>query len=170
MKKNIENLGKYYKPWDQKLIDQCISLYKKGISKNKICPMLNVSEKSVKKYLALNGIGIRPRGFYLGGKNNPSWKGGKTVDKSGYILVYSPNHPYRDNHNYVREHRLVMEKIIGRYLLPEEVVHHINNVNDDNRPENLEVMTQSKHAKNHAKGGRDKATGKFKTREVHDGK
>lgn len=43
----------------------------------------------------------------------------------------------------VAVHRLVMQSVIGRSLLPEETVHHINGVRDDNRPENLELWNQS---------------------------
>lgn len=71
------------------------------------------------------------------GNNNPNWKGGKVKDGNDYIRVLSPDHPYIDIKGYVFEHRLVMEAHLGRTLLPTEVVHHINGINDDNRIENL---------------------------------
>lgn len=46
-------------------------------------------------------------------------------------------------------HRVVMEESLGRKLLPGEIVHHINGDKHDNRPENLEVMSQSEHIKLH---------------------
>lgn len=71
------------------------------------------------------------------GLKHPNWKGGRIKDTNGYILILSPNHPYADRKGYVFEHRLVMEKHLGRTLLPKEVVHHINEIRDDNRIENL---------------------------------
>lgn len=84
------------------------------------------------------------------GKGNPNWKGGKYIDGNGYVLVYAPDHPFPSTGKYIYEHRLVMEKIIGRYLLPEEQVHHTNEVKHDNRPENLVLFANaSEHRKYH---------------------
>lgn len=84
------------------------------------------------------------------GKNNGRWKGGKAKHSSGYILLKSQNHPFKNNHGYVLAHRLVMEKHLGRYLLPVEVVHHINNNKKDNRIENLMLLKNNKeHMKYH---------------------
>jgi hypothetical protein len=71
------------------------------------------------------------------GANNPLWKGGRRVDDKGYILINDVTHPNRPKRRYMLEHRLVMEKHLGRYLKKEEVVHHINSIPSDNRIENL---------------------------------
>ena len=53
---------------------------------------------------------------------------------------------------YIFEHRLVMEKFLGRQLSKTEVVHHANGNRLDNRPENLQIMSLSEHAKLHRLG------------------
>ncbi len=67
-------------------------------------------------------------------------KNGIARHGEGYIRIFMPNHPFADARSYVREHRLVMEKHLKRYLKPQEVVHHINGIKDDNRIENLELF------------------------------
>lgn len=74
------------------------------------------------------------------GEYSTRWKGGIKVDKSGYILKFSPKHPSAREHKYILEYRLVVEKQIGRYLKPKEIVHHINGIKNDNRIENLIIF------------------------------
>lgn len=58
-------------------------------------------------------------------------------------MVYVPDHPTTTKKNpYVMEHRLVMEETLGRTLFPEESVHHINGVKNDNRASNLELWVR----------------------------
>lgn len=77
------------------------------------------------------------------GNKSPFWKGGKFKDSKGYIRIKDYTHPFGGSGHYIFEHRLVMEKAIGRYLTPIEVVHHINGIKDDNRIENLELFSES---------------------------
>lgn len=62
---------------------------------------------------------------------------GRKIDK-GYILAYAPSHP-KAKSGYVYEHRLVMEQMLGRYLVEHENVHHIDGSRGNNLPENLEL-------------------------------
>lgn len=85
-----------------------------------------------------------------GGAEHPQWTGGRHVDKSGYILIYMPDHPEarrkgqnRKSGGYIREHRWVMEQALGRRLLPTEVVDHINGQTGDNRLENLRLYASN---------------------------
>ena len=77
-----------------------------------------------------------------GAEHNGNWKGGTTRRKAGYVMRRVLGHPRAGNPGYVFEHILVMEEILGRYLYPDETVHHLNGVRDDNRPENLELWTR----------------------------
>jgi hypothetical protein len=83
------------------------------------------------------------------GNKSPSWKGGRTLDRChGYVLIQKRGHP-KSQGGYVREHVLVMEQFLGRYLTDDETVHHKNGVRFDNRLNNLELWSG-----NHPKGQR----------------
>lgn len=72
----------------------------------------------------------------------------KIIDKDGYVLIYNPSHQFCDKNGYVREHRLKIEKKIGRLLTKEEIVDHKNGVKNDNRLSNLRICTRKENARN----------------------
>ena len=95
----------------------------------------------------------KPKNAYSFGKskNNPRWKGGISIS-DGYISIYLPNHPQANSYGYIRQHRIIMEQKLKRYLKPTEIVHHINGDKKDNRIENLKLFSSnSNHIKEHNK-------------------
>lgn len=68
---------------------------------------------------------------YKAGENSPRWKGGRRKNPEGYIVVSCGEGKAKF------EHKLVIQKYIGREIKMPEQTHHINKIKDDNRPENL---------------------------------
>lgn len=69
---------------------------------------------------------------------------------SGYRMVYvGRGKPGTTKGGYAYEHRVVMERHLGRPLKKGERVHHVNGVKTDNRVENLEVLTHAEHMREH---------------------
>src|SRR5207302_550498 len=99
-------------------------------------------KRVIKKALKEAGIRQFSQSETQSGKNNPSWKGGRT--KLGlYLYIYMPDHPYATKHGYVAEHRLIVEQLIGRCLEPDEVVHHKDGNPENNDPENLQLFSSN---------------------------
>lgn len=77
------------------------------------------------------------------------WKGGRATNSDGYILILLRPEDFffrmTKSGGYVLEHRLVMAKHLGRNLHIWELVHHKNHVRDDNRLENLQLVSEMGH-------------------------
>jgi hypothetical protein len=93
------------------------------------------------------------------GQGHQEWKGGRILDKHGYIEVHAPLHPCaRKGSGRVYEHRLVMEVALGRYLQSSEVVDHRDNHPWHNWPDNLRVYATNADHLRATLAGREKAT------------
>ena len=87
----------------------------------------------------------------ISGEKNGHWKGGRFINKNGYILIWNSN-----KRKYIFEHRIIMEKHLKRKLTKNDFIHHINHNPSDNRIENLKLfLSNSEHAHyHHPKGSR----------------
>ena len=143
-------LGKFdIKKYDDKLYrnkewlkNQYITLKKSALKISKICKCDDVT---ILTWLRKFNTPIRKHE----GENHANWNGGLR-SYSGYIQLLKPDHPHTNGKGYVYKHRLVMEKYIGRYLKPEERVHHLDGNKVNNNIENLSLCENwGKHNKIH---------------------
>lgn len=75
---------------------------------------------------------------------NQEWGKARTIRADGYIYITVDG-------KQVMEHRHVMEMHLERKLRDDEVIHHRDGDKQNNKLENLEVMTQSEHMSHHYK-------------------
>lgn len=138
-----------------------------------IAAILGVPYSRARKYLSDSGVALRSRsegiraashklGKHLAGKTrvfSDQWKAnisasrkastvfsGVSLKPNGYLVVTRGPHKGRGLH------QVIAEQIIGRPLLPDEVVHHKDECRSNNSESNLEVMTRSQHTRHHRKG------------------
>src|SRR3990167_1763100 len=98
-----------------------------------------LSEKTRRK------LSISHKGLLSGDKHH-NWKGGfREITPYGYIRIWNPNHPNAVKGGRILEHRLVMSNYLDRSLKKGEYVHHRNGNRQDNRIENLELVTGKNH-------------------------
>lgn len=71
------------------------------------------------------------------------------ISSDGYKMILMRDHPFCDADGYTREHRLVMEKLLGRYLEPWEEIDHKDENKLNNDISNLRILTKSEHTKHH---------------------
>ena len=115
---------------------------KDGLTLEEMGGLLGVSYGTVRNHCIRLGLPYTTkRGSRDGTNSGPdhcNWKGGRQVTSGGYIQVKAPpGHPNANSRGMMFEHRLVMEQTLGRYLLPDEVVHHIDQDKSNNDPNNL---------------------------------
>lgn len=80
--------------------------------------------------------------------NHPN-QGKHRYTKEGYVLIYLPSWPTAKKDGYVLEHRMVIEKKIGRSLTKNEIIHHKDGVRSNNKEDNLELLIVTTHYKGH---------------------
>lgn len=108
-----------------------------GMSSAEIGASLGCSDETARRWMVRFGVDRLPAKSRP--ERNAFWAGGRTRDRDGYVLVKWSSHPSSTASGYVREHRLVMESVVGRLLTRSEVVDHVNGIVDDNRAENLKL-------------------------------
>lgn len=106
-----------------------------GLSTREMAGRSQVSEETIRRAMILHGIDRLPAKPRT--ERNGFWRGGLIVDADGYFLVKRPEHPRQTKAGYVRLHRLVMERHLGRFLETIEVVDHLDGDMSDNRIHNL---------------------------------
>ena len=121
-----------------------------GVGIHEIAKIFKVGIKTVNNYLKEYEITKRTFSEQLklstpSGKDHFNWKGGRRVTPQGYIKILMPDHHRADSYGYVCEHIVIWE-IANQKILPDGyVIHHLNGIKGDNRPENLVALLAKNH-------------------------
>lgn len=120
---------------------EVLRLTKAGNTSKMIAEQLGCSPKAVQKTYRRYGFPNMKNLAQPAGEHNSNYNGHRSVNADGYVYVKAPvGHPLANSNGYIREHRLVMERHLGRYLTRDEVVHHIDDNPSNNAIGNLELF------------------------------
>lgn len=127
-----------------------------GLTANELAALFEVDAETIRKFARRRNLSIQRQNQSM--ESHPSWTGGTTTDRDGYILQRVDRcGPYgyliragrpEDKRGYALQHRIVAHDMLGRPLHPNEVVHHIDGNVQNNAPDNLSVFsTNAEHLK-----------------------
>jgi len=138
--------GKIIKPIPEKEKQELIELYvRKNLSTRQIAKIKGVTHDCISEKLKKIGVIVDDRLTALSSLRNPDWNNGKTISQ-GYIEISS-----KQKYGFKkREHRIVMEKYLGRPLKSREIVHHIDGNKQNNNINNLALMDITAHTRLHS--------------------
>lgn len=152
------------------MAETILCLAREGKTSAQIAEVTSKTPKAIQKFFRrydfpnLHNIEVRRM------QEQPMWNGGEKLMK-GYTYRRTPGHPNGTKHgNYVAVHRLVMEQKLGRYLLPTEVVDHIDGDIQNNHPDNLRLFSSNAEHLRATISGRKKNMSDDGKRRISDAK
>lgn len=134
-------------------------------------------KKKIEKYgIEYADVDMRGKhGNHATGTQNGRWASDRRITDQGYVAVrVALNHPHGwgsprlKNFRYAYEHHVIAMQILKRPLRDDEVVHHKNGQRNDNRPENLEILSRSSHAREHTSLPGTRTRGRFNSNPRHE--
>lgn len=109
--------------------------------------------KIVTKHYQIRSFVTGHHGRLRIGNKHHNWKGGIKTDEFGYILIYKPYCVFAYSDGYVRQHRYIMYIYLSTLngkptYIPNNIeIHHKNGITNDNRIDNLQMVTKKEHGK-----------------------
>ncbi len=135
------------------LTSELVELYKKGNSLEDIHKIVGLATNTIRTRLRHEiklrtlresaKLASKTKQYHLNGNKHPRWKCGKVLTKEGYVRLR-----YLGNRHYVYEHICVWEKTHNQKVPEGHIIHHLNGIRNDNRPENLVAVTRRDHEHN----------------------
>lgn len=152
----------YQKYWKEELSIRAIGKLC-GIDYNKVrCSMdrLNIPKRTqtearnTERCLQLSRERMRGENnhqFGLEGEKNANWKGGRKLDKNGYVYLKKPFHPKASKDGYVAEHVFIWMNYYQRDIPLSYMIHHEDKNRQNNQIENLTLVDHREHTNIHKK-------------------